>query len=285
MASRKLDRHAPALPVRPDLLVVGLAAAGFAVAAYMAWLKWAGANAAFCLSGSGCDVVQSSRYATLLGVPTALWGALLYAAIGALAALGLTPSRWRWAFNLAAAGVGVSIYLTALSVAVIHATCAYCLASTVVMLVLLAVLWWRRAGLPGRHASLGSLVAGALAVAVLVPFGAAFIFAMPSQVGGGSEAALARHLRESGAIMYGAYWCPHCQEQKALFGDAARDLPYVECDPNGVNARPDLCEKAGVKAFPTWVIGGQRREGVQSLSALADASHFQPATAATPSRQ
>jgi uncharacterized membrane protein/glutaredoxin len=266
-------------------LVVGLAAAGFAVAAYMAWLKWAGANAAFCLSGSGCDVVQSTRYATLLGVPTALWGALLYAAIGALAALGLTPSRWRWAFNLAAAGVGVSIYLTALSVAVIHATCAYCLASTVVMLALLAVLWWRRAGLPGRHAPLGSLVAGALAVAVLVPLGAAFIFAMPSQVGGGSEAALARHLRESGAIMYGAYWCPHCQEQKALFGDAARDLPYVECDPNGVNARPDLCEKAGVKAFPTWVIGGQRREGVQSLSALADASHFQPATAATPSRQ
>ncbi len=285
MASRKPDRHAPALPVRPDLLVVGLAAAGFAVAAYMTWLKWAGATAAFCLSGSGCDVVQSTRYATLLGVPTALWGALLYAAIGVLAALGLTPSRWRWAFNLAAAGVGVSIYLTALSVAVIHATCAYCLASTVVMLALLAVLWWRRAGLPGRHAPLGSLVAGALAVAVLVPFGAAFIFAMPSQVGGGSEAALARHLRESGAIMYGAYWCPHCQEQKALFGDAARDLPYVECDPNGVNARPDLCEKAGVKAFPTWVIGGQRREGVQSLSALADASHFQPATAATPSRQ
>jgi uncharacterized membrane protein/glutaredoxin len=285
MASRKPDRQAPAPPVRPDLLVVGLATAGFAVAANMTWLTWAGATAAFCLSGSGCDVVQSTRYATLLGVPTALWGALLYAAIGVLAALGLTPSRWRWAFNLAAAGVGVSIYLTALSVAVIHATCAYCLASTVVMLALLAVLWWRRAGLPGRHAPLGSLVAGALAVAVLVPLGAAFIFAMPSQVGGGSEAALARHLRESGAIMYGAYWCPHCQEQKALFGDAARDLPYVECDPNGVNARPDLCEKAGVKAFPTWVIGGQRREGVQSLSALADASHFQPATAATPSRQ
>ena len=131
MASRKPDRHAPAPPVRPDLLVVGLATAGFAVAAYMTWLKWAGATAAFCLSGSGCDVVQSTRYATLLGVPTALWGALLYAAIGVLAALGLTPSRWRWAFNLAAAGVGVSIYLTALSVAVIHATCAYCLAAIV----------------------------------------------------------------------------------------------------------------------------------------------------------
>ncbi len=286
MASRKPDRRAPAPapPARPDFLVLALAAAGFVVAAYLTWLKWTGSTAAFCLSGSGCDVVQASRYATLLGLPTALWGALLYAAIGVLAALGLTPSRWRWAFNLAAAGVGVSIYLTAVSILVIRATCAYCLASTAITIALLAVLWWRRAGLPGRRTPLGSLVAGALASAVLVPFGAAFIFAMPSQVGGGSEAALARHLRDSGAIMYGAYWCPHCQEQKALFGDAAHDLPYVECDPNGVNPRPDLCEKAGVKAFPTWVIGGQRREGVQSLSALAEASHFQPATAGPPSK-
>ena len=110
-------------------------------------------------------------------------------------------------------------------------------------------------------------------------FGAAFIFAMPSSAGSGSEAALARHLRESGAVMYGAYWCPHCQEQKALFGDAARDLPYVECDPNGVNGRPDLCEKAGVKAFPTWVVGDKRLEGVQTPGALAEASKFPPSTA------
>ncbi len=267
-----------------NLLVTGLAAAGFAIAAYMTWLKWAGASAAFCLSGSGCDVVQSSRYAMLLGVPTALWGAALYGAIGGLAALGLGPRRWRWAFHLAAAGVGVSVYLTALSMLVIHATCAYCLASTALMLAIFLVLWWRRAALPGRRATIGSLVAGGLAVAMLVPFGAAFIFAMPSGTASGSEAALARHLRESGAIMYGAYWCPHCQEQKTLFGDAARDVPYVECDPNGVNARPDLCEKAGVKAFPTWVIGGQRREGVQSLSALADASKFQPTPPPAPSR-
>jgi len=275
MASSKRNLTVEA-PARPDLLVTGLAAAGFAIAAYMTWLKWAGASAAFCLSGSGCDVVQSSRYAMLLGVPTALWGAALYAAIGGLAAMGLGSRRWRWAFHLAAAGVGVSVYLTALSVLVIHATCAYCLASTGLMLAIFLVLWWRRAALPGRRATIASLVAGGLVVAVLAPFGAAFIFAMPSSAGSGSEAALARHLRESGAVMYGAYWCPHCEEQKALFGDAARDLPYVECDPNGVNARPDLCEKAGVKAFPTWVIGGQRREGVQSLSALADASKFQP---------
>jgi uncharacterized membrane protein/glutaredoxin len=273
MANRKREPVTES-PARPDLVVLAVSAAGFAIAAYLTWLKWSGGPAAFCLSGGGCDIVQASRYGTLLGVPTALWGALLYAAIGVLAALGLDTRRWTWAFYLAAAGVGISFYLTALSLLVIHATCAYCLASAVVTVVLLLAVWWRRAALPGRRPKVGTLIAGGLAAAVLVPFGAAFIFAFPTGGGAGFEAALARHLREKGAVMYGAYWCPHCAEQKALFGDAAKDLPYVECDPGGVNPRPDLCERAGVKSFPTWIMGDKRREGVQTPQALADFSNF-----------
>ncbi len=212
----------------------------------------------------------------LLGVPTALWGGLLYALIGGLALAGLPARRWAWAFYLAAAGVGVSVYLTALSIFVVHATCAYCLGSGVIALALLGVLWWRRASLTGRRPRVGQLVAGGVAAAALAPFAMAFVFAMPDGGGAGFEAALARHLREKGAVMYGAYWCPHCQEQKALFGDAAKDLPYVECDPNGMNARPDLCAQAGVKSFPTWVLGSDRREGVQSPQALAAFSKFTP---------
>ncbi|HKA62286.1 MAG TPA: vitamin K epoxide reductase family protein [Methylomirabilota bacterium] len=273
MATRRRD-VAVAAPARPDYLVAGLAAAGFAIAVYLTWLKWTGGNTTFCLSGSGCDIVQASRYGTLLGLPTALWGALLYAAIGALAGIGLTASRWNWAFWLAAAGVGVSVYLTALSLLVIHATCAYCLASGAIMLAILLVLWWRRSGLPGRRTKLSSVIGYAVALALLAPFGAAFIFAMPEGGSAAFEAALARHLRDKGAVMYGAYWCPHCTEQKALFGDAAKDLPYVECDPKGVNPRPDLCEKARVKSFPTWVFGDKRREGVMTPQALAEFSDF-----------
>jgi uncharacterized membrane protein/glutaredoxin len=274
MAARKRE-VAAAAPVRPDLLILGLAAAAFAIAAYLSWLKWAGGDAAFCLSGSGCDIVQASRYATLVGVPTALWGALLYGAIGALAALGLTPTRWGWAVYLAAAGVGFSLYLTAVSLLVIEATCAYCLASGAIAVAILLVLLRRRAALPRRR-RLASVVPGAVAGAVLVPLAAAFIFAIPAGGGTGFEAELARHLRAEGAVMYGAYWCPHCTEQKKLFGDAAAEVPYVECAKDGVNGRPDLCEKAGVKAFPTWVMGTERREGVQSLSALAAFSKFEP---------
>jgi uncharacterized membrane protein len=271
MAQRKREVASP--PARPDVLVLALAAAGFAIAAYLTWLKWTGGHAAFCLSGSGCDIVQASRYGTLLGAPTALWGALLYAALGVVAALGLTPPRWSWAVYLAAAGVGFSLYLTVVSVLVIRATCAWCLASGAITVAILLVLLRRRATLPGRR-RLGAFVPGALTAAVLVPFAAAFIYATPEGASG-YEGALARHLKASGAVMYGAHWCPHCTEQKALFGDAARDVPYVECAADAVNGRPDLCEKAGVKAFPTWVMGTERREGVQSLSALAAFSKFE----------
>jgi hypothetical protein len=51
-------------------------------------------------------------------------------------------------------------------------------------------------------------------------------------------------------------------------------IKYVECDPKGTNPRPDLCSQVGVRKFPTWVIGGQKHEGVLSLDQLADLSKF-----------
>src|SRR5262245_6040126 len=102
-------------PARPDWPILLLAAAGVLVSGYLGVLKIGGGNALFCESGGGCDIVQASRYATILYVPTALWGTAFYVAMGVLAALGLTARRWLWAFLLAAAGAGFSIYLTAIS--------------------------------------------------------------------------------------------------------------------------------------------------------------------------
>jgi len=56
------------------------------------------------------------------------------------------------------------------------------------------------------------------------------------------------------------------------------ELPYIECDSKGVNPRQDLCEKVPVHAYPTWVIDGQKYEGVMSLDRLAELSKFRYAT-------
>ena len=88
--------------------------------------------------------------------------------------------------------------------------------------------------------------------------------------------ALAEHLTETGAVFYGASWCPHCQEQKRLFGASASRLPYVECSPGGRTAPPSAaCRRAGVQTYPTWVIDGRAIVGqVLTLADLADRTGF-----------
>jgi glutaredoxin len=90
-----------------------------------------------------------------------------------------------------------------------------------------------------------------------------------------AEVALAMHLKQLGAKLYGAHWCPYCHKQKDLFGkEAFSQLDYIECDPGGKDARPDLCQQANVEGFPTWEIQGKKYGGLMSLQELANVSGY-----------
>lgn len=90
---------------------------------------------------------------------------------------------------------------------------------------------------------------------------------------GEAEIALANHLVKVGAKEYVAFWCPHCHEQKLLFGKQAyqilNDNIMVECAPESPKAKLDLCKAAKITGYPTWVINGKQYSGVQNLSELA----------------
>lgn len=88
---------------------------------------------------------------------------------------------------------------------------------------------------------------------------------------------LAMHLRERGAKMYGTFWCSVCNWQRAQFGtEAFNQITYVECDPNGNNPQPNLCDQVNIRAYPTWEINGRLYEpGGLSLGELADLSGYQ----------
>ena len=82
----------------------------------------------------------------------------------------------------------------------------------------------------------------------------------------------ARCLSTKGVKMYGAYWCPHCAEQKEMFDKAFRYAPYVECGVNGSTSKMQpACSDAGIKHFPTWQFPpvGERVEGVIPLEDLS----------------
>ena len=62
----------------------------------------------------------------------------------------------------------------------------------------------------------------------------------------------AQCLKEKGAIFYGAFWCPHCQDQKAEFGRSVKYLPYIECSAPDGQSQLQICKDAGVTSYPTW---------------------------------
>jgi len=188
--------------------VAGVAAAGLVVAGYLAVTKLGGDSPLFCTAGSGCDIVQASRYAVFFGLPTALWGVGLYAAIGGLALIGLDARRWLTAFLLAVAGVSFSAYLTYIELFELGAVCAYCVVSAVIAAALFgALVMYRPSGsgrrFPARKTRVATL--GIITAVATVLIGAGYFAAESPQTAAAQEA-LARHLTESGAMMYGAYW-------------------------------------------------------------------------------
>ena len=83
--------------------------------------------------------------------------------------------------------------------------------------------------------------------------------------------AFAQCLATKQVKMYGLYWCPHCLEQKAMFGQAFHYVPYVECAIKGSSELTPECKVAGAKLFPSWQFGmDPPKEGIQSMEALSD---------------
>jgi len=279
-----------------------IAAIGVVETAYLTIAKFT-TGSVICPT-SGCDKVLNSPYATVFGtVPLSLLGCLAYLSIAilALAPKAVNPNTnkglhsqlenktWQALFIITAAMVIFSSYLMYLMAFEIKELCIYCISSALFSLSLFVLV------LVGREwEDIGQLVFTGILVAMVSSIGALGLYnsvrspaasvSTPGIVAravtttsGPAELALARHLREIGAKEYGAYWCPHCHDQKMLFGkEAGAIIDYVECDPRGQNSRAQMCQAAAanVKGFPTWEIKGQFYSGTQSLEKLADLSGY-----------
>ncbi len=78
----------------------------------------------------------------------------------------------------------------------------------------------------------------------------------------------AQCIDDAGGKMYGAYWCPHCQDQEEMFGSAFRHIDYVECSSQGSRTF-DLCPD--IQSTPTWEdADGTRTTGTQTLAQLSE---------------
>ena len=86
----------------------------------------------------------------------------------------------------------------------------------------------------------------------------------------------AKCLTEEGAKMFGAYWCPHCKDQKKAFGKSWQYVDYIECSLPGGNGQTQVCAEAGITGYPTWEFSdGSRRSGAVSFEALSSVTGCQ----------
>lgn len=116
--------------------LAALALVGLGIAAYLAATRAAG-TAPVCATG-GCETVQSSQYAEVLGVPVAVLGVAAYLVLAGTT-LVRAPAAAALGAAVALAGAAFSVYLVYLQVAVIEAVCLWCMASDGLMLVLAAL--------------------------------------------------------------------------------------------------------------------------------------------------
>lgn len=253
------------------------------------------------------------------GVPLALFGLLAYVVMAALA-LGplllnsetskdsrLTWEKRTWLFLFLGATAmmlfsGYLMFIMATEFIIPNgwkALCLYCVASA-----LFATTMFVIAAIGRAWEDKGQLLFSGFIVGFLTLLATLLIFAPPPpssgdyDIGGADgkvlfsvkdksseeQIALAKHLKEVGAIMYGAYWCPHCYDQKKLFGvEALADMPYIECDPKGKSGQPEVCQAKLKEAeqqlkkqagFPTWEINGKFYSGAHSLQDLAEFSGY-----------
>ncbi|MGD1867564.1 MAG: vitamin K epoxide reductase family protein [Phormidesmis sp.] len=254
----------------------------------------------------GCGKVLSSAWAEILGQPLTLFGCLAYLSMLALAVAPLlvSPAKnkelrsklegltWPLLFVGATGMMIFSAFLMFVLATDIKEVCPYCIGSaTFTLAMFLLTLFGRRWDDRGQLLFSGVIIAmvalvgtlGVYAVPIDGPLRSADS-SLPSNAGrpitnpsGEAEVALAKHLKDTGATMYGLYWCPHCFDQKQLFGkEAYRQMPYVECDPAGYQSKTAVCQAALPEGsgFPTWEVNGEFLSGTQSLQALAVASGY-----------
>ena len=89
-------------------------------------------------------------------------------------------------------------------------------------------------------------------ITLLVLGGIVFVIVSPGKSSAGKYDIFAQCIKDSGTTFYGAFWCPHCQAEKARFGVSAKYLPYVECSTPDGQGQNQVCTDAGVKSYPTW---------------------------------
>lgn len=259
-------------------LILILALVGLALSIYLTINYYSGGKVKFCITGSNCDAVKESMYSNVGGISVALIGLIGYIAIVAASLIPkIKKNKWTLLLIFSTIGVVFSIYLTYIEIFKIKAICSFCIFSFVLILLIFVNVLLKKDSMAPNSSLLITFIIGAIMSGIVV-FSSHSI--QSSSIdrelneSNSFQTGLAKHLGTIGATMYGSYKCPHCLDQKQLFGKAFKHVRYVECNSKGENANPSLCFVKGISIYPTWEIMGRYYQGQIPLEKLSEMSGY-----------
>jgi len=267
--------------------------------------KWGFIDSLSCPGGTdGCNKVLSSAWGSItfgsnVQIPLSFFGFLAYflvilMAISPMLAnfsnkkINLTRTTWWGLFYSSCGMTCFSAILVGLMIYKINTFCFFCiLSASISLLLFLLTLRGGNWDEPEKLFFRGSIFSMCILLSSFIWAASVDperVNAIGPQIGDAplvstkskmEQIALAKHLKDSGAVMYSAYWCPHCHDQKELFGqEAVKELQIIECAIDGKNNQYDLCQSKNIEGYPSWEINGKIESGVKSLRQLSKISNY-----------
>ena len=290
----------------PKILIAILSTIGIVDTGSITLKNWGLFNSLSCPGvNKGCEAVLNSPWGTLIkndqyDIPLSFAGLLTYSTILLIVLIlslkiispkqKIYKSFW-WLLYLISCGSSVfSILLISIMIIKIKSFCFFCLLSAILsfsifILTIIGARFDNRETMFYR----GLIIAFAVFIGGLIwsnqvdPTRANEInlsnekvSPIITTVSSKEKINFAKFLTNNNIVMYSAYWCPHCNDQKQLFGQqAVEELIIVECAKDGKNNQYKLCQEKGIEGFPSWEIDNEIYSGTRSLRELAQMTNYE----------
>ena len=288
----------------PKIVIALLSTIGIVDTGSITLKNWGVFSSLSCPGLNGCDAVLNSPWGTLFStnqitVPLSLAGLITYSLILLITIIltlkifspkqKLTKALW-WCLYLISCGSSVfSFLLINIMFFKIKAFCIFCILSAILsfsifILTIIGAKFDNRETMLYRGITISFIVllGGLIWSNQVDPSKASEIINPPEKSSplittksSKQKIDFAKFLNENKIIMYSAYWCPHCHDQKQLFGKkAAEELTIIECAKDGINNQYELCGQKGIEGFPSWEINNNIYSGTRDLQELANMTGY-----------
>lgn len=253
------------------LFIIILTLIGIGIMGYLTYIHYANAQSFCDLSETvSCDIVTTSIYSEIFGIPISFAGLGYFAFVLALLSFNKSKKLYHYIFYLTILMIIPSLYFSLLEVTVIKAVCILCEGSKVLMFLILGLSFYNaRKVSPITFRMIAPLVITGLTLSVVIFF---------MQTGNTVKKDYTKFvscLNEKGITYYKSVKCNNCKRQEKLFGAAIKNLNSIECHPEGKDPKPELCLAKKISKTPTFILEKEgkevkRAEGLQPISKLSE---------------